>query len=78
MDRMDQIEDLCRRMEDLAADGGMPRFDRVRYSSDPRGPGELWFLWEERKLAVVVELDSGPDALAKALARATGGDAVLN
>lgn len=78
MDRMDQIEDVCRRMEDIAADGGLPRFDRVKYMSASNGPGELWFLWEERKLAVVVELSDSTEALAAALARATAGDAVLN
>lgn len=78
MDRMDQIEDVCQRMEDIAADVGLPRFDRVKWMSDPDGPGELWFLWEERKLAVVVELSDTTEALAAKLARATAGDAVLN
>ncbi len=78
MDRMDLIEDVCRRMEDIAADGGLPRFDRVKYMSERGGPGELWFLWEERKLAVVVELSDTTEALASKLARATAGDAVLN
>ncbi len=78
MDRMDQIEDLCRRMEDIAADGGLPRFDRVKYMSDPEGPGEVWFIWEDTKKVVVVELSDGPQDLAAALASATAGDAVLN
>lgn len=78
MDRMDLIEDVCQRMEDIAADGGLPRFDRVKYMSDPHSPGELWFLWEERKVAVVVELSDSTEALAAKLARATAGDAVLN
>ena len=75
MTQMSEIEDMCRRMEDMCADGGLPPFDRVRYAV---GLGELWFLWEETKLAVVVELAAGPEALADSLARATAGDAVLN
>lgn len=75
MTQMDEIEDMCRRMEDLCADGGIPPFDRVRYAAGLR---ELWFLWEESKLAVVVELAAGPEAMAASLARATAGDAVLN
>ena len=79
MDQLAVMKDICRRMEDLAADAGMPRFDRVRLVSDPGQPDELWFLWEgERKLAVAVELGAGPDALAAALAQASAGDPVLN
>ncbi len=62
-------------MEDLCASGGLPPFDRVRFDT---GAEELWFLWEETKLAVVVELTAGPEALAASLAKATAGDAVLN
>lgn len=75
MDRMDEIEDVCRRMEDLCAEGGLPRFDRVKFIAHP---GEVWFLWEETKLAVVVELGADPEALAESLARATAGNPVLN
>lgn len=78
MDRMDQIQDLALRMEDLCAGAGLPRFDRVRFVSDPGEPDEVWFLWEERKLVVAVELTAGPTSLAEALARATSGDPVLN
>lgn len=78
MDQLEQIKDLCLRMEDMAFEVGLPRFDRVRLTSAANGGDELWFLWEERKLCVVVEIDSGPEQLAAALSQATAGDAVLN
>lgn len=75
MTHMHQIEDMVRQMEDLCAEGGLPPFDRVRFAM---GTGEVWFLWEESKLAVVVEATAGPAELAASLAGATAGDAVLN
>lgn len=78
MDQLELIKDICRRMEDLTFEAGIPPFDRVRLVSDPGEPDEVWFLWEERKLAVAVELTAGPDDLATALAQATAGDPVMN
>ena len=79
MDQLAVVKDICRRMEDLAADAGLPRFDRVRLVSDHGQPDEVWFLWEgERKLAVVVGLDADPDALASALTQAAAGDPAMN
>lgn len=78
MDRMDLIQDLVLRMEDIAHMAGMPRFDRVRFESDP---DELWFLWEEEKQAIVVEMaDTSNEALMRAFhqSAAAPGDAVLN
>ena len=64
-------------MEDIAASVGLPRFDRVRYDMDVQ---EAWFLWEDRKLAIVVEMSDTPEQMAAAVARATAGsgDPVLN
>jgi hypothetical protein len=78
MDQLEHIKDLCCRMEDIACEAGLPRFDRVRLSTGAAGDDELWFLWEERRLCIVVELTAGPEQLAAALSRATAGDAVLN
>jgi hypothetical protein len=78
MDQLEHIKDLCRRMEDLAFEADLPPFDRVRLTTGDGGGDELWFLWEERKLCVVVEITDGPEHLAEALSRATAGDAVLN
>jgi hypothetical protein len=77
MDRLDHLKDLCLRMEDIAAMAGLPRYDRVRYDFDA---AEAWFLWEERKLAIVVEMSDTPEKIAAAVARATAGsgDPVLN
>ena len=71
MDRMDHIQDLILRMEDIAMTGGMPRFDRVKFVSDP---DELWFLWEEDKRAVVLEMgDTSTEAMQRALTQANAG-----
>lgn len=78
MNEIARIKDICLRMEDMCAEGGIPPFDRVRLVSDPGKPDEVWFLWEERKLAVAVELTAGPKQLSTALAQATAGDPVLN
>jgi hypothetical protein len=78
MDQLEQIKDLCRRMEDIAFEAELPPFDRVRLTTGDDGGDELWFLWEARKLCVVVELTAGPEQLTAALSRATAGDAVLN
>lgn len=78
MDQLEHIRSLCRRMEDLAFEAGLPAFDRVRLTTGVGGDDELWFLWEERKLCVVVEITAGPEELAAALAGASAGDAVLN
>lgn len=78
MDRMDLIQDLILRMEDIALMAGRPRFDRVKFMSDP---DELWFFWEADKQAIVVEMgDSSEQAMRIALnqAMAAGGDPVLN
>lgn len=78
MDRIDLIHDLVLRMEDILVAAGSSRFDRVRLVSDPGGPDEVWFVWDEEKRIIVVELTDGPEALTDALAAATAGDPVLN
>lgn len=75
MDRLDLIKDICRRMEDLCADAGLVPFDRVRFASDP---DEVWFVWEEQKRVVVIELDADPAAMAATLAKASAGDPTFN
>jgi hypothetical protein len=75
MDRMDRIQDIALRMEDLCADAGIPRFDRVRFKI---GLDEVWFLWEERKLAVVVELGADAAHMAESFAQVMAGDPVMN
>ncbi|MEN0014002.1 MAG: hypothetical protein AAGC46_11590, partial [Solirubrobacteraceae bacterium] len=65
MDQLAHIKDLVLRMEDLTFEGGLPPFDRVRLTTGAHGGDELWFLWEERKLCVVVELSDGPEQLAE-------------
>jgi hypothetical protein len=78
MDQLAHVRDLCRRMEDLAFEGDLPPFDRVRITTGADGGDELWFLWEERQLCVVVEIAAGAEQLAAALSGAVAGDAVLN
>lgn len=72
-----QMNELVLRMEDIVYMAGRPRFDRVRLVMDSH---ELWFIWEEDKLVIIVELDANPEAVAAAFERATaaGGSAVLN
>ncbi|MBJ7473111.1 MAG: hypothetical protein JHD16_17530 [Solirubrobacteraceae bacterium] len=71
---MDHIEDLCRRMEDLCANGGIPRFDRVRWVSEP---GEVWFIWDPDRV-VAVPLRSTAESLVDALASAPTSDPAFN
>jgi hypothetical protein len=78
MDQLEHIKDLCRRMEDIAFEADLPPFDRVRLTTGADGGDELWFLWEERALCVIVGIAAGPEQLTEALSRATAGDAVLN
>lgn len=72
-----QIAELALRMEDIAYAAGLRRFDRVRIVTAEH---ELWFIWDDEKLVIIVELGGGPEAVAEAFARAmaAGGDPVLN
>lgn len=75
---LEDVKDLCRRMEDLCVTGDIPPFDRVRLTTNDKGEDEVWFLWEEQKKVVVVELTAEPEDLTAALTNAAAGDAVLN
>lgn len=75
---LEDVKDLCRRMEDLCVTGDIPPFDRVRLATNEKGEDEVWFLWEDQKKVVVVELTAEPEDLTAALSRAAPGDPVLN
>lgn len=78
MTTLEDVKDLCRRMEDLCVRGDLPPFDRVRLTTNDQGDDEVWFLWEAQKKVVVVELTASPEDLTAALTNAAAGDAVLN
>lgn len=78
MDRMDEIQEIALRMEDIAYLAGLRKFDRVRYRTADE---EVWFIWEEEKLVIIVEFrDTSIDALRAAVERAVApaGDPALN
>lgn len=79
MDRMQEIHDIALRMEDIAYLAGLPKFDRVRYRTADE---EIWFIWEEEKLVIIVEFrDTSLQAIRAAVERAVGrpvGDPALN
>lgn len=79
MDRMEEIQEIALRVEDLAYLAGLRKFDRVRYQT---ASDEVWFIWEkEEQLVIIIELrDASLDAIRTAVERAIqpAGDPVLN
>ncbi len=78
MDRMEEIREIALRVEDMAYLAGLPKFDRVRYRTADE---EVWFIWEEEKLVIIVEFtDTSLPAIRAAVERAVGpiGDPALN
>ncbi|MBO9534469.1 MAG: hypothetical protein J7513_15970, partial [Solirubrobacteraceae bacterium] len=61
METMDDINELVLRVEDMLYPAGIRQFDRVRWRT---ALNELWFLWEDEKFLLIVELhDTSHDAL---------------
>lgn len=79
MDRMEEIQEIALRVEDLAYLAGLGKFDRVRYQTASE---EVWFIWEkEEQLVIIIELrDASLDAIRTAVEHAIrpAGDPVLN
>ena len=53
MDGLSRVHDVATRFVELLDREGIPRFDHARLNLNDE---ELWFVWEERKRVVVVEL----------------------
>lgn len=78
MDRMEEIQEIALRVEDMVYLAGLRKFDRVRYRT---ADDEVWFMWEEEKLVVIISMrDTSLDAVREAVERAVApvGDPVLN
>lgn len=78
MDRMAEIDELVLRVEDMLYPSGMRAFDRVQYKTALE---EVWFLWEEEKFILIIELrDTSHDALRAAIDASLkpAGDPALN
>lgn len=75
--RQRELTELVLRMEDIVQMAGMRRFDRVRLVMTY---DEVWCIWDEEKLVVIVEMGATPEAAEEAFRRATAGagDAALN
>jgi hypothetical protein len=78
MDRMDEIQELALRVEDVLYPRGIRRFDRVQYKTAYE---EVWFLWEEEKFILIVEMrDTSLDTIRAAIDHTfkSAGDPALN